>query len=408
MEMIEIGQLAKKASQQLAQLTEEQTNEVLRAIASQLEKDAETILAANAQDMAQAEKDGIEASVQDRMLLTEDRLADIIDAVREIAKLPTPIGNVLTETTHAQGMSIEKTVVPLGVVAMIYEARPNVTVDAAALTFKTNNAVILRGSSSVLKTNMAMVDSIQRALTAQQVDEHAIQLLTNTSYEFADQLLTLNGYVDVIIPRGGQGLIQNVVKKATVPVIETGAGNCHLFIDEEAEPNMALNIALNAKLQRTSVCNAIETILLHEKFDASPLLAELQKRNVRIYADDADLQGEGVQPVAGWDTEFLNESVRLKRVASVEEAIEHINRYGTKHSEAIVTENTAHANQFLQSVDASTVYHNVSTRFTDGFEFGFGAEIGISTQKLHARGPMGLDALTSTKYIVRGNGQTRG
>lgn len=408
MEMIEIGQLAKKASQQLAQLTEEKTNEVLRAIASQLEKDAETILAANAQDMAQAEKDGIEASVQDRMLLTEDRLADMIDAVREIAKLPTPIGNVLTETTHAQGMSIEKTVVPLGVVAMIYEARPNVTVDAAALTFKTNNAVILRGSSSVLKTNMAMVDSIQRALTAQQVDEHAIQLLTNTSYEFADQLLTLNGYVDVIIPRGGQGLIQNVVKKATVPVIETGAGNCHLFIDEEAEPNMALNIALNAKLQRTSVCNAIETILLHEKFDASPLLAELQKRNVRIYADDADLQGEGVQPVAGWDTEFLNESVRLKRVTSVEEAIEHINRYGTKHSEAIVTENIAHANQFLQSVDASTVYHNVSTRFTDGFEFGFGAEIGISTQKLHARGPMGLDALTSTKYIVRGNGQTRG
>ncbi|MFD0942663.1 glutamate-5-semialdehyde dehydrogenase [Savagea faecisuis] len=408
MEMIEIGQLAKKASQQLAQLTEEQTNEVLRAIASQLEKDAETILAANAQDMEQAEKDGIEASVQDRMLLTEDRLADMIDAVREIAKLPTPIGNVLTETTHAQGMSIEKTVVPLGVVAMIYEARPNVTVDAAALTFKTNNAVILRGSSSVLKTNMAMINSIQRALTAQQVDEHAIQLLTNTSYEFADQLLTLNDYVDVIIPRGGQGLIQNVVKKATVPVIETGAGNCHLFIDEEAKPNMALDIALNAKLQRTSVCNAIETILLHEKFDASPLLAELQKRNVRIYADDADLQGEGVQPVAGWDTEFLNESVRLKRVASVEEAIEHINRYGTKHSEAIVTENTAHANQFLQSVDASTVYHNVSTRFTDGFEFGFGAEIGISTQKLHARGPMGLDALTSTKYIVRGNGQTRG
>lgn len=408
MEMIEIGQLAKKASQQLAQLTEEKTNEVLRAIASQLEKDAETILVANAQDMAQAEKDEIEASVQDRMLLTEERLADIIDAVREIAKLPTPIGNVLTETTHAQGMSIEKTVVPLGVVAMIYEARPNVTVDAAALTFKTNNAVILRGSSSVLKTNMAMVDSIQRALTAQQVDEHAIQLLTNTRYEFADQLLTLNGYVDVIIPRGGQGLIQNVVKKATVPVIETGAGNCHLFIDEEAQPNMALDIALNAKLQRTSVCNAIETILLHEKFDASPLLAELQKRNVRIYADDADLQGEGVQPVAGWDTEFLNESVRLKRVASVEEAIEHINRYGTKHSEAIVTENTAHANQFLQSVDASTVYHNVSTRFTDGFEFGFGAEIGISTQKLHARGPMGLDALTSTKYIVRGNGQTRG
>lgn len=408
MEMIEIGQLAKKASQQLAQLTEEQTNEVLRAIASQLEKDAATILAANAQDMAQAEKDGIEASVQDRMLLTEDRLADMIDAVREIAKLPTPIGNVLTETTHAQGMSIEKTVVPLGVVAMIYEARPNVTVDAAALTFKTNNAVILRGSSSVLKTNMAMINSIQRALIAQRVDEHAIQLLTNTSYEFADQLLTLNDYVDVIIPRGGRGLIQNVVKKATVPVIETGAGNCHLFIDEEANPSMALDIALNAKLQRTSVCNAIETILLHEKFDASPLLAELQKRNVRIYADDADLQGEGVQPVAGWDTEFLNESVRLKRVASVEEAIEHINRYGTKHSEAIITENIAHANQFLQSVDASTVYHNVSTRFTDGFEFGFGAEIGISTQKLHARGPMGLDALTSTKYIVRGNGQTRG
>ena len=408
MEMIEIGQLAKKASQQLALLTEEQTNKVLRAIASQLEEDAETILAANAQDMAQAEKDGIEASVQDRMLLTEDRLADMIEAVRAIAKLPTPIGNVLTETTHAQGMSIEKTVVPLGVVAMIYEARPNVTVDAAALTFKTNNAVILRGSSSVLKTNMAMINSIQRALIAQRVDEHAIQLLTNTSYEFADQLLTLNDYVDVIIPRGGRGLIQNVVKKATVPVIETGAGNCHLFIDEEANPSMALDIALNAKLQRTSVCNAIETILLHEKFDASPLLAELQKRNVRIYADDADLQGEGVQPVAGWDTEFLNESVRLKRVASVEEAIEHINRYGTKHSEAIITENIAHANQFLQSVDASTVYHNVSTRFTDGFEFGFGAEIGISTQKLHARGPMGLDALTSTKYIVRGNGQTRG
>lgn len=408
MEMIEIGQLAKKASQQLALLTEEQTNKVLRAIASQLEEDAETILAANAQDMAQAKKDGIEASVQDRMLLTEDRLADMIEAVRAIAKLPTPIGNVLTETTHAQGMSIEKTVVPLGVVAMIYEARPNVTVDAAALTFKTNNAVILRGSSSVLKTNMAMINSIQRALIAQRVDEHAIQLLTDTSYEFADQLLTLNGYVDVIIPRGGRGLIQNVVKKATVPVIETGAGNCHLFIDEEANPSMALDIALNAKLQRTSVCNAIETILLHEKFDASPLLAELQKRNVRIYADDADLQGEGVQPVAGWDTEFLNESVRLKRVASVEEAIEHINRYGTKHSEAIITENIAHANQFLQSVDASTVYHNVSTRFTDGFEFGFGAEIGISTQKLHARGPMGLDALTSTKYIVRGNGQTRG
>lgn len=408
MEMIEIGQLAKKASQQLALLTEEQTNKVLRAIASQLEEDAETILAANAQDMAQAKKDGIEASVQDRMLLTEDRLADMIEAVRAIAKLPTPIGNVLTETTHAQGMSIEKTVVPLGVVAMIYEARPNVTVDAAALTFKTNNAVILRGSSSVLKTNMAMINSIQRALIAQRVDEHAIQLLTDTSYEFADQLLTLNDYVDVIIPRGGRGLIQNVVKKATVPVIETGAGNCHLFIDEEANPSMALDIALNAKLQRTSVCNAIETILLHEKFDASPLLAELQKRNVRIYADDADLQGEGVQPVAGWDTEFLNESVRLKRVASVEEAIEHINRYGTKHSEAIITENIAHANQFLQSVDASTVYHNVSTRFTDGFEFGFGAEIGISTQKLHARGPMGLDALTSTKYIVRGNGQTRG
>ena len=334
----------------------------------------------------------------------------------QVAALEDPIGEVLSMKKRPNGLLIGQKRVPLGVVGIIYEARPNVTADAFALCFKTGNVVILKGGSDALHSNQAIVESIQHTLGELSLPETAIQLICDTSHETAEKFMRMNGYVDVLIPRGGAGLIRTVVKNATVPVIETGTGNCHIFVDESADFDMAVNIIYNAKTQRIGVCNACESIVIHEKIvDAfMPVLAErLKEKHVEIRGDERVMQAlagqEDVKKATeeDWGTEYLDYIISAKTVAGVDEAIAHINKYNTGHSEAIITENYTNAEKFLNEVDAAAVYVNASTRFTDGFEFGFGAEIGISTQKLHARGPMGLLALTSTKYIIYGNGQVR-
>ncbi len=349
----------------------------------------------------------------DRLTLTAQRLADMADGLKQVAALPDPIGESLSKNTRPNDLQIEKVRVPLGVIGMIYEARPNVTVDASSLCLKAGNAVILRGSSSAIHSNTALVHVIQRALEKTAIPAQAIQLIEDTSRETASEMFTLNEYLDVLIPRGGASLIQAVVKNASVPVLETGVGNCHLFIDQSAKADMAISVAVNAKTQRPSVCNAIETILIDKNWASehlTSLLDQLAEKGVSFVGDE-EIQAldARIKPAveSDWTDEFLDLKVALKLVDSVDAAIAHIYQYGTKHSESIISEDAANVAKFLNEVDAAAVYHNASTRFTDGFEFGFGAEIGISTQKLHARGPMGLEALTSTKYIVRGNGQVK-
>lgn len=408
------GKAAKLASYKLVNATTEQKNESLLLIADQIVNDMDEILEANEQDLKNGREKGLDESVLDRIMLNKDRIEQMAHALRLLTELKDPIGDVLESRELDNGLNLERVRVPIGVIGMIYEARPNVTIDAASLALKTGNAIILRGSSSAIHSNTALMKSIHRALEKSKLPVDAVQLIEDTSRETAKELFQLNEYLDVLIPRGGQNLIDTVVRESTVPVIETGAGNCHAFIDESAEQEMAENIVLNAKLQRPSVCNAIESILVHrnwyEKY-GTQLLEKLHENNVEIIAEEKIVETFPQAKIAteeDWGTEYLGLTVSVKLVDSVEEAIDHINAYGTHHSDTIITEDEQNKNMFLQSVDSTTVYHNASTRFTDGFEFGYGAEIGISTQKLHARGPMGLEALTSSKFVVQGTGQVRG
>lgn len=412
-EVIKKGKLAKEASYELNSVTTEDKNDALLLIAKQIIEDQSDILKANEKDLQQGKESGLTDAVLDRILLDEARMKDIAEAVESLTELEDPVGEVFESMTKDSGLVVEKKRVPIGVIGMIYEARPNVTIDAATLTLKTGNSVILRGSSSAIHSNTALVKSIHTALGKSKLPINAVQLIEDTSRETAKDFFRLNEYLDVLIPRGSEKLIEVVIREATVPVIETGAGNCHLYIDESAKLEMANEIALNAKIQRPSVCNAIETLLVHENwFEANgvQLLEKLAEQDVKIYGDEtvcsAFSQAEKADET-DWYKEYLDLELSVKVIPSHIEAINHINTYGTKHSEAIVTEDDSHANAFLQSVDASSVYHNASTRFTDGSEFGYGAEMGISTQKLHARGPMGLQALTSSKFVIQGQGQVR-
>ncbi|MBW5446579.1 glutamate-5-semialdehyde dehydrogenase [Cohnella sp. CFH 77786] len=398
----------------LARLTTEAKNGALGGMADALLSGAQEIIKANEEDLARGRESGTSPSLLDRLKLNEERIAGIAEGIRQIIALPDPVGDLLESYTRPNGMHIEKRRVPLGVVGMIYEARPNVTVDAAALCLKTGNAVVLRGGSSALSSNRCIVRILREALAITEIPPDAIQLIEDPSRGSVDEMLKLNGLLDVVIPRGGASLIQNVIQNATVPVIETGAGICHTFLDDTADPGMAEAIALNAKMQRPSVCNSMETLLVHQGYAGRHLPALAAKFReagaelkgcVRARALVPEMAAATDQDYA---TEYNDYILNVKIVDGLDEALAHIRRFGTKHSECIVTETGENAGRFLQEVDAAAVYHNVSTRFTDGFEFGFGAEIGISTQKLHVRGPMGLPALTSTKYRIVGSGQIRG
>lgn len=412
-ELITIGQQAKAATTALSNATAEQKNHALQLIAEALISKQDYIIAANEQDISRAMENNISEAIIDRLRLDRKRIFGIAESVNQLIELNDPIGTIQTAWERPNGLSIKKRTVPIGVIGIIYEARPNVTVDAASLCLKTGNAVILRGSSSAIHSNIALVHVIQQALATSELPKLAVQLVEDTSHQTAEKMFRLNEYLDVLIPRGSKKLIDTVVQKSTVPVLETGAGNCHLFIDETADPAMAVAIAVNAKVQRPSVCNAIETILVEKKwFDSygDQLINALYDEDVTMLVDPIIASYRKELPLAteeDWSTEFLSKTVAIKTVDDVAEAIQHINYYGTKHSEAIISETMEHVTKFLNEVDAACVYHNASTRFTDGFEFGFGAEIGISTQKMHARGPMGLDALTSIKYTLHGDGQIK-
>ena len=407
------GREAKEAEVTVRNLSAEKKNEVLCAVADKLLQRTEEILKANEEDVKNGRENHMPESLVDRLLLTEDRILGIADGLRQIAKLDDPVGEVTGMKKRPNGLMIGQKRVPLGVIGIIYEARPNVTSDAFGLCFKTGNVVILKGGSDAIHSNIVIVSCIREALRECGVTEKAISLITDTSRETAAQFMKLNQYVDVLIPRGGKGLIQTVVNTSTIPVIETGTGNCHIYVDESADLKMAADIVMNAKTQRVGVCNACESLLVHKnvKEEFLPVLGKrLLEKKVEIRGDEetGKLIPEAKKATEeDWGTEYLDYVLSVKVVDSVEEAISHINRYNTGHSEAIITNDYSHAQKFLDEVDAAAVYVNASTRFTDGNEFGFGAEIGISTQKLHARGPMGLPALTTTKYIIYGNGQIR-
>lgn len=416
MELIEICKRAKEARQEMAVLPTDRKNQALLAVAEHLSAQKEKLIAANQKDMENGKKNGMPEALLDRLKIDDTRISQMAEGIRQIAGLCDPVGEVTSMKKRPNGLMIGLKRVPLGVVGIIYESRPNVTADAFGLCFKTGNVVILRGGKDAIHSNQAIVDCIKEALLKQGLTEDAISLITDISHETAQKFMKMNGYVDVLIPRGGAGLIRSVMECATIPVIETGTGNCHIYVDESADFEMALDIIVNAKTQRIGVCNACESLLIHEKIvDAfTPLLLKrLGEKQVEVRADEKILQIFGNEKYvtaaseADWGTEYLDYKISVKTVASVEEAVSHINRYNTGHSEAIITNNYSNAQKFLNEVDAAAVYVNASTRFTDGFEFGFGAEIGISTQKLHARGPMGLLALTSSKYIIYGNGQIR-
>ncbi|MCM3115647.1 glutamate-5-semialdehyde dehydrogenase [Neobacillus sp. MER 74] len=410
-ELLEKASKLKRASKQLGMLSTEDKNTALLTMADHLLTEKEWLIAENAKDIEAGKENGFSDSLLDRLLLTNERIEQIVDGVRQLVDLKDPIGESIEAWNRPNGLQIETIRVPLGVIGMVYEARPNVTVDAGSLCLKAGNAVLLRGSTSAIHSNKALVHVMQKALTETAIPADAVQLLEDTSRETAAEMFKLNEYLDVLIPRGGAGLIQSVVQNATVPVLETGVGNCHVFIDETAKENMAIDIAINAKLHRPSVCNAAETVLIHEKWPyAEKLLYSLHDRGVELRGDEVLTAAYPFVKQAteeDWKNEFLAPVLAVKLVTDVKAAVDHIDQYGTKHSEAIISENLDHVRLFFQAVDAAVLYHNASTRFTDGEQFGYGAEIGISTQKLHARGPMGLRALTTTKAIVRGTGQIR-
>lgn len=408
-----LGKRAKDASRASAKLGTDEKNKGLFAVADELCKQSAYLLSENEKDVQEAESKGVKKSLIDRLRLTEQRIEDMAEGLRQIAGLEDPIGEVLEMKNRPNGLRIGKKRVPLGVIGIIYESRPNVTADAFGLCFKTGNAVILRGGSDAIHSNLAIVHTIKEALRKEKLPEDLILLVEDTSRETVQQMMKLHDYIDVLIPRGGAGLISTVVENSTVPVIETGTGNCHIFVDESADIEMAVDIIENAKTQRMGVCNACESLIVHEEI-AKKVVPEIVKRlklhQVEIRGDKRarELMPEIVPATEeDWGAEYLDAIISLKIVDSIEDAIHHINQYNTGHSESIITNDYNHALKFQDEVDAAAVYVNASTRFTDGFEFGFGAEIGISTQKLHARGPMGLLALTTTKYIIFGNGQIR-
>lgn len=407
------GRQGKEASRVLAGLSSAVKDRALEAMAAALETRAAEILAANQKDMEAGRAAGLSTALLDRLLLNEARIGEMAEGLRVLAALPDPIGEVTSMWTRPNGLQIGTQRVPLGVVGIIYEARPNVTVDAAGLCLKTGNAVLLRGGSEAIHSNLAITQVISTAAHTEGVPAEAIQLIETTDREAVNVMLRMRDYLDVLIPRGGAGLIRTVVENSTVPVIETGVGNCHIYIDSGADPEMATAIIVNAKVQRPGVCNAAESLLVHK--DIAP--EWLPQAALRLHEQGVELRGcsraQALAPFIkeaaekDWGTEYLDLILSVKVVDSFDEAVEHINRYGTKHSEAIVTRDYDRARRFQQQVDASAVYVNASTRFTDGFQYGFGAELGISTQKLHARGPMGLVALTTIKYIIFGSGHIR-
>ena len=413
MELKQIGKAAKKASHLIGALSQEKKNQALYAAAGRLKEDIPLILAANERDMEKGRQKGLSEGLLDRLLLTRERIESMALGLAQIALLPDPVGELLEQFDRPNGLHIEKRRVPFGVVGIIYEARPNVTADAFGLCLKSGNAVILKGGTDALCSNEAIARSLRAALKEQGLPEDGICLVTDTSRQAALDLMTMKEYVDVLIPRGGAGLIRTVVENSTVPVIETGTGNCHIYVDEGADLDMALSILINAKTQRVGVCNACESLLVHEKVAGKFLpiaFNALSEKKVEIFGDKIcqNLSPDVKEATEeDWGKEYLALAISAKVVSGIEEAIEHINRYHTGHSDAIITENKEHGELFLKQVDSACVYVNASTRFTDGFEFGFGAEIGISTQKLHARGPMGLKELTSYKYYITGNGQIR-
>ena len=413
MTLIELATKAKSAKYQIALLSTEAKNRGIAAVADALEANADDIISANNIDMENGLKKGLSAGLLDRLKLNKARISGMAEGLRQVVDLEDPIGKVTEKWTRPNGLEISKRLVPIGVVGVIYEARPNVTADVFGLCFKTGNATILKGGSDALESNKAIVDIIRLALEKESLPVDAVTLIEDTSRESTNQLMRLNDYVDVLIPRGGAGLIKSVVENASVPVIETGSGNCHIYVDYDADIDMAVNIIENAKTQRIGVCNACESLVVHKDIAPNllPLLnSRLKEHGVQIFADEASkkyLEGSKDATEEDFAKEYLDYIISVKTVTSVDEAIAHINKYNTGHSESIITNDKANANRFLDGVDASCVYVNASTRFTDGFEFGFGAEIGISTQKLHARGPMGLLALTSYKYTIQGNGQIR-
>lgn len=409
-----LGQQAKVAGRQIAKLSTAAKNDLLNQVAKALVAESTYIITENAKDMANAKENGISEIMQDRLLLTEDRIAGIAEGVRQVADLQDPIGQVVRGYTNLDGLKIVQKRVPMGVIAMIFESRPNVSIDAFSLAFKTNNAIILRGGRDAINSNKALVTVARKALENAGITADAVQLVEDTSHEVAEELMAATKYVDLLIPRGGARLIQTVKEKAKVPVIETGVGNCHIYVDKYANLDMATQIVINAKTQRPSVCNAAESLVVHADI-AEDFLPNLEKaiskvQAVEFRADEKALKlMEKSVPASPEDfsTEFLDYIMSVKVVDSLDEAIDWINTYTTSHSEAIVTQDISRAEQFQDDVDAAAVYVNASTRFTDGFVFGLGAEIGISTQKMHARGPMGLEALTSTKFYINGQGQIR-
>lgn len=412
-ELLEKCALARDAGFKLVSVGTEVKDNALEAIAAALEERADEIIAANNIDIENAENNGTRKAMIDRLTLTEERIAGIAEGVRQVKSLSDPIGEVVKMWKRPNGLMIGQKRVPMGVIAIIYEARPNVTVDAAALCLKTSNACVLRGGSEAINSNKAIMEIMQDAAYGAGLPVGTLNIIEDTSRETATALMKMNGYIDLLIPRGGKGLIKSVVENATVPVVETAAGNCHVYVDGDADFDMAVDIVLNAKVQRPSVCNAAETLLVDRKIAGEfiPLIFKaLKENNVEIRADKASKDiFPDVEDADDEDyyTEYNDYIIAVKVVNGVDEAIAHINKYNTKHSEAIITNNYAKSQKFLNEVDAAAVYVNASTRFTDGFEFGFGAEIGISTQKMHARGPMGLEALTSIKYVVYGDGQIR-
>ena len=411
--LTEMGQRAKDAAAVLAKVSSEQKNKALLEAAKALRQSADTILAANAQDLKRGRENGMSEALLDRLMVNPARIDAMAEGLEQIVTLDDPIGEILSMKKRPNGLMIGQMRVPFGVIGIIYESRPNVTADAFGLCFKTGNAVILRGGSDAISSNTAIAEILRNALVSAGMPKDSIQLVTDTSHETAREMMRLNRYIDVLIPRGGARLIRTVVENSTVPVIETGTGNCHVYVDEFADLDMAVNIIVNAKTQRLGTCNTCESLVVHSKVaeEVIPKIAKaLFEKDVEIRGDE---EARKLVPQIheaseeDWGREYLDRIISLKVVDSVDEAIAHINRYNTGHSETIVTKDYEHAQQFLREVDAAAVYVNASTRFTDGFEFGFGAEIGISTQKLHARGPMGLLALTSTKYIIYGDGQIR-